>query len=330
MQRKINRLYWIPLLQLAVTGRCNSRCVMCDFWKRPAQGELDAGTIERLVSSLKNRGLRSVLITGGEPLLREDVFEVCARIARHGLKLILSTNGLLLEKLGGKAARYFRIAIVSLDSHEADAYKRIRGGDDFNRVVDGIRVLKEHGATVFVAHTLQAANIGSLLEFLEFSRRLGVDKVSVRPVDALSGGFARNEPSAGRADKLVPGEEDIERFSRAIDTVGRTYARELRAGVLKPDVNGWRMIHDYFLACRGRGRFPPRECHALYISLTVEANGDIRPCFFLPPVANVNGLTEKRMEEITRSEDLVKVRRRYRDGDIGACRMCVQPYSADL
>jgi radical SAM protein with 4Fe4S-binding SPASM domain len=104
----------------------------------------------------------------------------------------------------------------------------------------------------------------------------------------------------------------------------------MRSGFLRPDMNGFRMIREYFLACRGKGNFPPRNCGSLFISLTVEANGDIKPCFFLPPFANINELTPKAMKDIMTSEHLAKVRQRYRNGDINECRRCVQPYSADL
>lgn len=286
--------------------------------------------IEHLVLSLKKRGLHSILITGGEPLLREDLFEVCARITRHGLKLVLSTNGLLLEKFGEEVTNHFGIVIVSLDAHDPEVYRDIRGCDEFSRVIDGITLLKKRGGYVILAHTLQKNNIRWLPEFIEFSKRLGVDKISVRPVDAYSSAFARKEPQMDLVERLIPSEDEIEQYSRTIRIVEKKRAPEIQTGFLKPNLNGFKMIGDYFLACRGRGNFPPRECAALFISLAVEANGDIRPCFFLPPFANINGLTTKDMKDIIQSEDLVKARRMYKEGDIGECRRCVQPYSADL
>ncbi len=330
VQRAANRIYWIPVLALEVTEQCNSRCVMCEVWNKGEKQELDGVSLEGLVLNLKKRGLRFVLVTGGEPLLRQDLFELCGRLARHRLKLVLNTNGLLLEKFGREVAAHFDMVIVSLDSHDPAGYQGIRGCDGFLDVTEGIKSLKRRGRYVMLSHTLQTRNVNELANFIAFSKALNVDRISVRPVDAFSSAFSRDRPRPDLFDELIPNEGDIDEFSNLIEVIGSKCRQDIRKGYLRPGIEGFRMIRDYFSACRGRGSFPKRDCDALFISLTVRANGEIKPCFFLKSFSNVLELDGPGMENIIKSQELADVRRLYRRGGIHECQRCIQPYSADF
>ena len=90
------------------------------------------------------------------------------------------------------------------------------------------------------------------------------------------------------------------------------------------------MIRDYFLACRGGGDFPGRKCEMPFISLTVEAGGDIKPCFFLASFANISGIDEVGPMGIIRSKALAEMRKLLRNGKSPECRRCILPYCADF
>jgi MoaA/NifB/PqqE/SkfB family radical SAM enzyme len=330
VQRATNRVLWTPILVLEVTDQCNSRCVMCDIWNNREKHELDGDSTESLVLSLKKRGLRSILVTGGEPLLRQDIFEFCERLSRHRIKLILNTNGLLLEKFGQDVADHFSTVIVSLDSHDPVGYEQIRGCDEFFNVTEGIKSLKKRGGWVMLSHTLQKTNVNGLADFIAFSKTLGVERISVRPVDAFSSAFGRDRPRPDLFEKLIPGDEDIEQFGTFVDFIGKEYREDLQSGYLNPGVKGFRMIRDYFLACRRGGDFPKSECDMSFISLTVAANGDLKPCFFLAAFSNIYETHPSSRGNITKSQDLVNARRLYKEGGIRECQRCVQPYAADF
>ena len=113
---------------VAVTGRCNARCVMCDIWQRPAGVEMPPAAYRRLPPSL-----RVVNLTGGEPFLRRDLPEVVAAVRETcpRARLILSTNGLALPRVRELAPRLAdldpALAVrVSLDGIGA-AHDRLRG-----------------------------------------------------------------------------------------------------------------------------------------------------------------------------------------------------------
>jgi MoaA/NifB/PqqE/SkfB family radical SAM enzyme len=78
-------------LNLPITDNCNARCVMCDVWKEPSEGELDAGELGRLLSDPLFARVEHLGISGGEPTLRRDLVEV-ARAAHDALPALRSIS----------------------------------------------------------------------------------------------------------------------------------------------------------------------------------------------------------------------------------------------
>ena len=109
---------------VAVTDRCNARCRMCDIWKKGRTEEMPAEAYERLPASL-----REINVTGGEPLLRNDLGEVIEAMRGRcpQARIVLSTNGLLPDKLQALLGRVKDIAVrISVDGI-GDLHDRIRG-----------------------------------------------------------------------------------------------------------------------------------------------------------------------------------------------------------
>ena len=120
-----------------VTKRCNSKCNMCSLWKRPSKvsDELTIKQVEKIFTDLKSFGIKQVFIQGGEPFLRDDLFEIISLIDSIGLKPCLITNGLLLTKFNALALSKLNCNVtVSLDTLKPLCYKKIRGIDAFNVV----------------------------------------------------------------------------------------------------------------------------------------------------------------------------------------------------
>src|SRR3954466_2262546 len=93
--RVTNRTFVLPLLIFYPTGRCNSRCVSCDWWKQTGADDLTLDEIARLAASLPALGTRMVGFSGGEPLLRPEVFDAAQLFRERGIVLHLLTSGVL-------------------------------------------------------------------------------------------------------------------------------------------------------------------------------------------------------------------------------------------
>src|SRR5580698_757474 len=102
-----HRLTTMPILMLNAHSRCNCRCVMCDIWKREDNEQIHAEDMERHRASLQNLGVRHVVLTGGEPLLHNNLTVLCSFFRRLNIHLTLLTTGLLLYKRADDVASLF-------------------------------------------------------------------------------------------------------------------------------------------------------------------------------------------------------------------------------
>jgi MoaA/NifB/PqqE/SkfB family radical SAM enzyme len=154
---------------VAVTDRCNARCLMCDIWKKGRTQEMTPGDYSRLP-----RSLREINVTGGEPLLRDDLEEVIRTMRRTCPKarIVLSTNGLLPARLAGLLEKIDRITVrVSLDGI-GEVHDRIRGIDRaYQKALESLDVARKAGITdLGVCATLSKHNAGTVKDVQELAR----------------------------------------------------------------------------------------------------------------------------------------------------------------
>ena len=135
----------ITYLRISLTDRCNLRCVYCmpqeGLQWQPRASQLSAEEIARVVESAARGGVTRVRLTGGEPLVHPDVVEIVRRIASIPQieEVSLTTNAMLLERLAQPLADAgLKRVNISLDSLDADKFRRITRGGDINRVWRGI------------------------------------------------------------------------------------------------------------------------------------------------------------------------------------------------
>ncbi len=85
---------------LKLTENCQAKCISCDYWKTRWQDGISTERAIELINEIDACGIRSLRLTGGEPLLRKDLFEVLGKSNASRLhRIILQTNGLALKKL---------------------------------------------------------------------------------------------------------------------------------------------------------------------------------------------------------------------------------------
>ncbi|MBD5656484.1 MAG: GTP 3',8-cyclase MoaA, partial [Candidatus Eremiobacteraeota bacterium] len=169
----------ITYLRVSVTDRCNLRCVYCmpeaglPWIPKPAI--LSFEEIERVVRAAAYVGVRSIRLTGGEPLVRRELATLVRRIAAiDGIDDIsLSTNGLLLADLAGElAAAGLRRVNVSLDTMRPDRFESIARRPGLERVLAGIdaAIAAGLGPIKLNCVVMRGRNDDELLEFAELTR----------------------------------------------------------------------------------------------------------------------------------------------------------------
>src|SRR5258706_5433035 len=317
-----NRTFVLPLLIFYPTGRCNSRCVSCDWWKQTGADDLALDEIANLAGSLPALGTRMVVFSGGEPLLRPEVFDAAQLFRQRGIALHLLTSGVLLERFADRVAQQFSRVIVSLDATSAVLYERIRGVDALAIVGRGVARLRQLAPEVALSGraTLHRANFRELPRLIEHAKSLGLDRISFLPADVSSSGFGRESgPDRDLAPlgALVLEADEIREFEAIIERTIRLYASDFASGFVAESPDKLRRLPRYYAALRGDEPFPVVACNAPWISVVVEANGSVRPCFFHGSIGNVRQ---------TPIETLIaKNLRAFRESfDVGADPVCVR------
>ena len=140
----------ITYLRLSVTDRCNLRCRYCMPPEGTAGGLCSAGELLEIVRQAAACGIRKVRLTGGEPLVRPDILDICRGVAATAgvEELCLTTNGTRLPTM----ARPLREAgvdrlNVSLDTLRPDRFARLTGQDCLGDVLRGLEAAAEAGFT---------------------------------------------------------------------------------------------------------------------------------------------------------------------------------------
>ena len=138
----------IEYLRLSVAKRCNLNCSYCGSKNGRKEDEMSVEEIIALVTAFSEKGIKKVRLTGGEPLVREDIVEIARGIKNiPGIEsLFITTNGILL----GEFAVYLKEAGVdgvniSLDALNGSLYKEITGVDRLKNVLDSLNICLEAG-----------------------------------------------------------------------------------------------------------------------------------------------------------------------------------------
>jgi GTP 3',8-cyclase len=135
-------------LRVSLTPKCNLSCIYCHREGEKAPKEpLSAPEIAEILRVAAGFGIRSVKFTGGEPMLRQDLVEIL-RSVPAGMESSITTNGTFLGDLARdlKTAGLRRVN-VSIDSLNAETYKKITGSDKLADVLEGIDAALETGLT---------------------------------------------------------------------------------------------------------------------------------------------------------------------------------------
>ncbi len=198
-----------------MTDRCNFRCTYCmplDQYEWISKKEiLTFEEITRLATLFVGLGVEKIRLTGGEPLVRQNLDQLVAKVAAiSGLKdLCLTTNGALLaEKIDSLKAAGLKRINISLDTLDPEKFRRMTKRGDLEKVLEGIFAAKDHGLHPIKLNAVieRGVNDDDILELVEFSREHGL---AIRFIEYMDVGNSNNWTS----EKLVSKAEILEKIS---------------------------------------------------------------------------------------------------------------------
>lgn len=163
-----------------VTKGCNLRCIHCraTATELMSPNDLPTGKALNIISQIADYGSPILVLSGGEPLYRNDIFQLAEYANSRGLRTALATNGTLVTAEVAqriKEAGIKRVSI-SLDGSDADTHDSFRGiPGAFDAAIYGMKNLQKQNVSVQINTTIAKHNAHQLPEVLTLARRLGAD-----------------------------------------------------------------------------------------------------------------------------------------------------------
>lgn len=301
-------------VQWHLTDRCNLRCKHCYQGGRP-KDEMSLPEIREVAEEVsamlgdwaETYGMAfspSLNITGGEPFLRRDIFEVLEEMRARGFAVHVLTNGILVDR--ERARRLADLGVrgvqVSMEGPE-EIHEKIRGKGSFARAFTGVRNLLEAGLEVTVNATLSRLNAEGVGELMGLAREAGVQRF----------GFSR----------LVPCGTGIALLDEMLDS---GEVRELYMSLMAENGKGMDIVTGDPLAAQmdaregaGTGHVPCGGCAAGLSGLTILPDGTVTPCRRLDiPIGNVRKDALREVWATSGVLNALRDRTRYR----GKCASC--------
>lgn len=170
-----------PVVVWNCTRRCNLKCVHCYSQSQNMfyEGEMTTDEGKRLIESLARFGAPVILFSGGEPLIRKDLFELIQHATQNGLRAVISTNGTLISPDVAGRLKDFNLSYVgvSLDGTEEvnDRFRGVEGA--FARAMDGIRNCQAAGLKVGLRFTINRRNAAEIPAIFRIIKEENIPRV---------------------------------------------------------------------------------------------------------------------------------------------------------
>lgn len=165
------------LVSWNLTKMCNLKCPHCYMEAGKKAGrELSTEECLALIDEMKSLGTEMVILTGGEPLLRRDIYEIARHASRLGIWVVMGTNGVLIdERVVGKMIECGVQGVgISIDSIDPCKHNSFRGGPNaWEHSVRALEICRAHGLQVLVQTTVMEENYAEIPDLIEFTRQKG-------------------------------------------------------------------------------------------------------------------------------------------------------------
>jgi len=267
---------------------------MCDQWKTDPDilsQELSNREWSSFIDSASRMHAAVIVVTGGEPLLRADIFDIIKYIHKKGIASHVCTNGTLLNELIVNRIKDSELNTISisLDSYCAEVHNQIRGVDCFDSVIRGIKLLRRTMPEIKIGinYLISKQNFRNMHRMIPFAEKLKVNQIKFDPIRTNLMYRKKNLSSFG---DLLFNKDDLPELyleiEKLLHAVSKTKLLTTSSTFMKGIINLF--------------KGPPyrMSCYAGYISCAIDALGLVSPCDNFDGKEN---LRDKPFEEIWKS-----------------------------
>jgi len=256
---------------ISITNQCNLRCRMCDIPKNPSE-ELDTQEWKRIIGEIADCSAQTVVFSGGEPLLRKDLFELIAFAKGRGMNVCVTSNGYLLdrEKAGQLANCGINVVNISLEGPK-EIHDHLRGKGAFDKAIQALQALRDNNIESTVATVVSRHNFGHLDYIVEQAKNNFVTTVKFQPFNTL---FLETDIENKRNEFLI-NRQDMNLLEGKI----KEALFLCRKYCISTNPENYFKNMALFLS----GKFTRKviNCNAVSTSCPINARGQVYPCWQL-------------------------------------------------
>ena len=288
------------------TNNCNMFCAHCYRESgEKAKGELDTVQAKKLISEVAKAGFKIMIFSGGEPMTREDIYELIAYAKEQGLRPVLGSNGSLItkeaaEKLKAAGLAGAGISLDSLDKKKHDDLRRMEHAWDL--AVEGMKNCINAGIRTQIHTTVMDWNAEEIEDIMDFAVKIGA---SAHHIFFLV--------PTGRGEEIVDqalGREEYEAILTRIMKKAATVPIEVKPTCAPQFMRVSEQMGQHLRFSKG--------CLAGISYCIISPKGDVQPCAYMK--MEIGNVKETPFDEIWRDNEIFKMLRTesYKDG-CGSC-----------
>jgi MoaA/NifB/PqqE/SkfB family radical SAM enzyme len=266
--------------QWFLTNRCNYRCRSCGVWReKNRRNEVSAEEVKAGLDALEKLGVAEIVLSGGNPLLRDDIDEIVRYASQRFITTIYDNGSIASEKIDVlRNADFVAISLDTLDEEKNDYIRGVKGA--YKKAIDAVEKLHAEGVSVGVAPTISQLNLYEMESFTRYFTDKGIPVwYAVFSHDDVGGqlfGIGRKNDELEITDK--------DAMVKLCDSLVKM--KRERKGIFITDKT-LTALKQLFLT--GERTW---KCRALQNFLMVNPQGQVSGCHLYEPVAAVTELPE--------------------------------------
>jgi len=254
---------------------------MCDipFGK---VSELSTDQWKGVIHDASRLGAETIVFSGGEPLIREDIFDLVRFARKNNMNACITSNGLLLDEEKAAKLKESAVSVVNISIEGVkETHDSLRGSGSFDKALAALDNLKKYKIESTVASTVSKYNYADLPDIVNTAKVHGSTTVRLQPFNII---FLKDPK---RLSEFLIDKNDIPK----VEGIIKRFIDSSREYKIATNPSSYLAKIPVYLSGR---KLRPRSCSALWYSCPINPNGDVFPCW-------IEGADNKLIGNITQS-----------------------------
>lgn len=254
---------------ISLTTRCNYRCQMCQIPEQPVP-ELSTQEVKKLIGEVSLLHPRNIVFSGGEPLLRKDIFELSLFAHRLGFITCLTSNGSLIDQATARRLKDSGVNVVNISIEgPEEIHDELRGSGSWSKALEAVRHLVASGIEVTVASMVCRKNYRYMADLVAVAKDLGASTIKFQAFNDI---FLMDQ---SRVPDFMP---EISELNGIHKSSRMALEAAQRLGVSTNPGSYLEKLAFYLCGAHEHLDFQ-RGCSALWTSCPVDSQGNVYPCW---------------------------------------------------